>query len=188
VGDAGVGGRLSRSRWRTRTMVHPIPSHCRSVWRGDDRLMGPHPSATSKRTDHCRCPNRHRVTPVGRHRTVRSGRSRNLSPSGVGMTLIGRRRTRPGLAIEVASPYRQPKHRRGPRQLHELTLGGIEDVESGPLTSAVTDGLRLEEAPGEGQHWRPSRMASPCPRTSTSSVWRSRGRRACEPTGVDPSR
>ena len=112
MGDAGVGGRLSRSRWRTRTMVHPIPSHCRSVWRGDDRLMGPHPSATSKRTDRCRCPNRHRVTPVGRHRTVRSGRSRNLSPSGVGMTLIGRRRTRLGLAVEVASPPQRGVERR----------------------------------------------------------------------------
>ena len=138
MGDASAGGRLWSSRWRTCTMVYPIPSRRRRVWRGDDRLMGPHPSATSKRTDHCRGPNRHRVTPVGRHRAVRSCRSRNLCPCGAGMTLIGRRRTGLGFAVEVASPYRQPKHRRGPRQLRELTLGGVEDVGSGPLISAVT--------------------------------------------------
>ena len=96
MGDAGVGGRLSRSRWRTRTMVHPIPSHHRSVWRGDDRLMGPRPSATSKRTDHCRRPNRHRVTPFSRHRAVRSGRSRNLCAPGEGVSIVGRRAIGPG--------------------------------------------------------------------------------------------
>src|SRR5450756_665547 len=66
-----------------------------------------------------------------------------------------------------------------------VTPPAVGDVGSGPLRSAVTEVLRLEEAPSEGQRWRSSRMASLYARTSTSSVWRCRGRRACEPTRVD---